>query len=556
MDGFKLRFISLGGVVGVNKNLYVYELHKGNDLQDILLVDCGIGFPDDKTLGVDFLIPDVSYLRDKLPKVRGIIISHGHYDHFAALPYVYNDIGAPMIYTNKLTAAFIRTHFKEFGITPKITQVKFDQELKLGPFTIDFIHMTHSVQDTMHFIIKTPVGNLYHGTDFKLDLNPPYERPPDFHKITRAGKEGLLCLMSDCIGVETEGLTLSESAVGETFENEMRKTRGKFIMTTFSTNISRIRQCFEVATKLGRKVAFLGRSMKQNTQVASEIGYLPVPRESLLKEDEVMKVPPNKVCIIVTGSQGEYRSGLSKLAIDQNRFVKIKPGDKIVFSADPIPGNESDVYSLIEELTLKGADVVYSDIKEQLHASGHGNQEDLKFLVRFTNPKYFIPIGGTVRHQKQYSRMVEGLGYERESVFMLDEGDSVWFEKGIARTGQSIETKNIYVDASGVGDVGTVVLRDRKTISSEGILVTVLILDKNGRMTSPPRLISRGFVFEKKEENLFREAEKIISNVLKPRSGRVLDFNLIRRQVIDELETFFSEQRGRSPLIIVDIVQI
>ncbi len=267
-------------------------------------------------------------------------------------------------------------------------------------------------------------------------------------------------------------------------------------------------------------------------------------------------MPPNKVCIVMTGSQGEYRSGLSKLATDQNRNVKIKPGDKILFSADPIPGNESDVYSLIEELSLKGADVVYSDIKEQLHASGHGNQEDLKFLIRFTDPKYFIPIGGTVRHQKQYQRLVEQLGFQRDRVLTLDEGDTMWFEKGAVRKGQKVETKNIYVDAYGVGDVGRVVLRDRKTISTEGILVAVLVLDKNGRMTMPPRLISRGFVFEKKEEALFKDAERIISRVLKPRTERVMDFNLVRKQVSEQLEQFFVEQRGRAPLIIVDIVQI
>lgn len=556
MDGQRVRFLSLGGVVGVNKNLYVYEIYQGDNLKDILLVDCGIGFPDDKTLGVDFIIPDVTYLRDKTDKIRGIIISHGHYDHFAALPYVYQDLGSPTIYTNKLTIAFIKTHFKEFGTNPKTVQVKFDQEYKFGGFSVDFINVTHSVQDTMHMLIKSPVGNFYHGPDFKLDLNPPYEKPPDFYKMTKAGKEGVLCLLSDCLGTETEGLTLSESVVGETFEGEMRKTRGKFIMTTFSTNISRIRQCVEVAVKLGRKVAVLGRSMKQNTGAAAEIGYLSIPHDSLIKEEQVMKMPPNKVCIVVTGSQGEYRSGLSKLATDQNRNVKIKPGDKILFSADPIPGNESDVYSLIEELSLKGADVVYTDIKEQLHASGHGNQEDLKFLVRFTNPKYFIPIGGTVRHQKQYQRLVEQLGYERSSVFTLDEGDTMWFEKGAVRKGQPVETKNIYVDAYGVGDVGNVVLRDRRTISTEGILVAVLVLDRNGKMTSPPRLISRGFVFEKKEETLFKDAEKIISQVLKPRPERVMDFNLVRRQVSEQLEQFFVEQRGRAPLIIVDIVQI
>lgn len=556
MDRFKLRFVPLGGVVGVTKNMYLYELYKGDVLKDILVVDCGIGFPDDKTLGVDFVIPDISYLKDKADKIRAVLLSHGHEDHTSALPYHYQELGNPPVYTGKLTAAFVKSKFSEFGIPVKLNQVDLDKEYQFGEFRVKFIHVTHSIPDTLHIFIKTPVGNFYHGTDFKLDLTPPYGGPPDFHKIISTSKEGVLCLLSDSLGSETQGLTLSESIVGQTFEDEMRKTRGKFIMTSFSSNISRIRQCVEAAIKFGRKIAFLGRSMKENTRLAKEIGYLPIPHELLITEEQVMRTPPNRICLIVAGSQGQYNSALAKLADDQNPNVKIKPGDKIVFSSDPIPGNEGEVYALIEELIIKGAEVVYSDIQEQLHASGHGNQEDLKFLIRFVNPRYFLPIGGTVRHQRQYTRLVEGLGYKKENVYMLDEGETVWFEKGEARKGQKVETKNIYVDAYGVGDVGNVVLRDRKTISTEGILVVVLILDKSGRMVSVPRIISRGFVFEKKEDVLLKSAEKVVSASLKPRAGRVMDFNLIRKRISDDLEEFFLEQRGRKPLIIVDIVQI
>jgi len=518
-------------------------------------VDCGIGFPQDKGLGVDFVIPDISYLKDKTDKIRAVILSHGHEDHTSALPYHYQELGKPPVYTGRLTMTFVKNKFKEFDTNVNISQIDYDKEYQFGEFRIQFINMTHSIPDTLHIFIKTPVGNMYHGTDFKLDLTPPYGKYPDFAKITKLSHEGVLCLMSDCLGAETTGLTLSESIVGETFEEEMRKTKGKFIMTTFSSNISRIRQCVEAALMFNRKIVFMGRSMRENTQLAAEIGYLPMKREHLLKEEEVMRVPQNKVCLIVAGSQGQYNSALAKLADNQNRNIKLKPGDKVLFSSDPIPGNESEVYTLIEDLSLQGVEVVYSDIQEQLHASGHGNQEDLKFLIRFTNPRYFIPIGGTIRHQRQYQRLAMELGYPKDSVYLLDEGETVWFEKKGARRGEDVETRDIYVDAYGIGDVGNVVLRDRKTLSEEGILIVILIIDRQGKLVSRPKLISRGFVYEKKEDEMFVKAQKIVENVMKPRKQTV-NLNNIKQEVISNLEEFFFKERGRKPLLIVDIIQI
>lgn len=555
MDGYKLRFVPLGGVVGVTKNMYLYELYQGDALKNILIVDCGIGFPQDKTLGVDFVIPDISYLKDKVDKIRAIVLSHGHEDHTSALPYHYRDLGSPPVFTGKLTSVFLKSKFKEVGGSVNVTQIDYNKEYKFGEFKVHFISMTHSIPDTMHIFIKTPVGNFYHGTDFKLDLTPPYGKPPDFFKITRLAQEGVLCLLSDCLGAETPGLTLSEGIVGETFENEMRTARGKFIMTTFSSNISRIRQCVEAATKFNRKIAFLGRSMRENTTLASEIAYLPLKYNQMLKEDQIMKTPPNRVCLIVAGSQGQYNSALSKLANNMNKFIKIKPGDKIVFSSDPIPGNESEVYSLIEELSLLGADVVYSDIQEQLHASGHGNQEDLKFLIRFTNPRYFIPIGGTVRHQRQYQRLIEDLGYPENSAYLLDEGETVWFTKTGLRRGEVIDTKQIYVDAYGIGDVGNVVLRDRKTLSAEGMLVVVLVIDKQARLVTRPKIISRGFIYEKKEEQMLGKAEGVIEKIMKPR-GKLVNINNIKQEVAKNLEDFFYRERGRKPILIVDVIQL
>src|SRR3989344_2395521 len=461
MNSYKLRFIPLGGVIGVTKNMYVYELYENEKLRDILIVDCGIGFPLEKELGVDFVIPDVTYLSDKIHWIRAIILSHGHEDHTSALPYHYEALGRPPVFASRLTTAFVQNKFKEFNQRIDLNELVYEKEYRFGLFKINFIRVTHSIPDSFHILIKTPVGNIYHGTDFKLDLTPPYGKHPDFYSITKAGKDGVLCLLSDSLGSEREGLTLSENIVGQTFEDEMRKTKGKFIMTTFSSNISRIRQCVDAAIKFNRKICFLGRSMRENTKIAASIGYLPIPQSLFIKEEEVNRFPAGKVCLIVAGSQGQYGSALSKLADRQNKNITIKSGDKIIFSSDPIPGNENGVYETIEQLSEEGADVVYSDIADQLHSSGHGNQEDLKFLIRFTNPKYFIPIGGTIRHQKQYENLVGELGGDENKVFALSEGETIWFTQDRAVMGENIETKNIYVDAYGVGDIGSVVLRDR-----------------------------------------------------------------------------------------------
>ena len=327
-------------------------------------------------------------------------------------------------------------------------------------------------------------------------------------------------------------------------------------MTTFSSNISRIRQCVEAAIKFNRKIIFLGRSMKQSTKLAAEIGYLPIPESLFASEEDLVRLHPNKVCLIVAGSQGQYGSALSKLADKQNTFTKIKKGDKVVFSSDPIPGNENEVYSVIEDLVEEGADVVYSDIADQLHSSGHGSQEDLKFLIRFTNPKYFIPIGGTIRHQKQYQRLVEDLGGDTSRVFALKEGETVWFTREKAYPGEEVETKNIYVDAYGVGDIGNIVRRDRKTLSSEGMVFVFLVVDSHGQLLTRPKIISRGFVYEKEEEQLYGEAVKIAESTLKPRGGALPEMNKIKRNVIRDLEEFFLKKKGRKPLIVVEAVQI
>ncbi len=552
----RLRFVPLGGVTGVTKNMYLYELYEDQNLIDILIIDCGIGFPHDKALGVDFVIPDISYLSDKKDKIRAVLLSHGHEDHISALPYHYEDLGRPPIYASNLTSAFVKNKFMETKRSVEVNKVDYKREYQIGNFKVEFIHLTHSIPDTTHIFLKTPVGNIYHGPDYKFDLTPPYGDPPDFQKILRLSGEGVLCLLSDCLGVDREGATLSERVVGQTFEDVMRTTKGKFIMSTFSSNISRIRQCVEAAIKFNRKIVFMGRSMRENTRIASEIGYLPIPQNLLAKEEQVMRLPPNKVCLIVAGSQGQYNSALSKLATNQNKSVKIKQGDKIIFSSDPIPGNEGEVYSVIEDIIRRGAEVVYSDNEEELHASGHGNKEDLKFLVRFTKPKFFIPIGGTIRHQQGYQQMATELGYSKDVVHLLDEGDTVVFEKNTARKGISVETKDIYVDAYGIGDVGNVVLSDRTALSTDGIVFVAVVLDNKLQLVIPPKFATRGFVFEKGETELFKRADAVISGILKPKADKVINIGNLKRETAVRLEDFFFKEKGRRPLIVVEVLQV
>lgn len=556
MITYKLHFVPLGGIVGVTKNMYVYEMYNDDKLKDIVIVDCGIGFPKEQELGVDFVIPDISYLMDKKQFIRAILITHGHEDHTSALPLLYDQLGRPPVYASLLTSMFIENKFKDKHKKIVVNRVDFNKEYVFGDFTISYLKMTHSIPDTTHIIIKTPVGTIYHGSDFKLDLTPPYGPSPDFYKITKAGHEGILCLLSDCLGSEREGLTLSENIVGQTFEDEMRKTKGKFIMTTFSSNISRIRQCVDAAIKFNRKICFLGRSMRENTKIAASIGYLPIPQSLFIKEEEVGRFPAAKICLIVAGSQGQYGSALSKLADRQNKNIAIKSGDKIIFSSDPIPGNENGVYETIEQLVEEGADVVYTDIADQLHSSGHGNQEDLKFLIRFTNPKYFIPIGGTIRHQKQYENLVEQLDYSKKDVFSLNEGETVWFVKNKAYKGDKVETKNIYVDAYGIGDVGSVILRDRKTLATDGIVFAVTVVDNKGLLIGKPKIFSRGFIFEKDEGRLYIQAEEVMEDVFKIKNDKTFDKGKMQYDVIKNLEEFFRKATGRKPLIVAEVIQL
>lgn len=556
MNNYKLHFVPLGGIVGVTKNMYVYEIWENDTIKDIIIVDCGIGFSKETDFGVDFVIPDIRYLEDKKDKIRAILLTHGHEDHITALRFHYEKLGKPPIYASRLTALLAESKCKEFGLSLKINTISYHKEYQWGLFTTQFIELTHSIPDTTHILIKTPVGTLYHGSDFKFDLTPPYGNPPDFYTIAKAGKERVLCLLSDSLGSENAGFTASEKIVGKTFEDEMRNTKGAFYMTTFSSNISRIRQCVESAIKFNRKICFLGRSMRQNTTLAHNINYLPIPHEYSIKEEELQKYPPNQICLIVAGSQGQYDSALSKIANNLNKNVKVKKGDKVIFSSDPIPGYENEVYDLIERLSMAGASIVYSDIHEQLHASGHGNQEDLKLLMRLTKPKYLIPIGGTVRHQQQYLQLAKELDYSENQVFLMREGETRWFELNKTYKGETVATKNIFVDAYGIGDVGNVILRDRETLSQEGIVIVILMISQDNEFITKPQFISRGFVFGKGEKQLFEKAERDIEKMLKTKEEPKINWDHKKQSLIKRLENLFYKETGREPLVAVEVIQV
>lgn len=535
----KLRIIPLGGQSDVTKNMYVYEYWEEGKITDILLVDCGVGFLSRlEYFGVDFVIPDVSYLKDKLDLIRALLITHGHDDHIGAVPFILPQLEFPPVFAPKLAKLLIADKLEENGITSaKLNIAKYRYDYTFGKFRVRFIHVTHSIPDTTHILIQTPLGGIYHGSDFKFDLTPVYSDPPDFQEIVRAGELGVKLLLSDGLGSEREGYTLSEKIVGNTFVEEMRSHRGRFFMTTFASNISRIKQCVEAALVFNRKVCFLGRTMKRNMEIALSEGYIKLNPEHIVSEEEARKLPPNKLCFILTGSQGEFGSALDKIASGRHKTIKIQKGDKILFSSDPIPGNETHIQDLIEDMLELGADVVYTAIREQLHASGHGSQEDLKLLVRLVRPQYLTPIGTTIKHSRAYLKLMKTLGYKDQQMFVLHSGEPLVIEKNRVYTEKKIPLKEMLVDGSLVGDVGQTILDERQMLGKEGVLIIVISGEKID-------FISRGFVFY--EKKLFQQLEGVLRGIVK----KSKDAGTLPGAIIKEVGKFIYSRLQRNPVII------
>ncbi len=547
-----LKIVSLGGFGRVTSNMFVYEYGP-----DILLVDCGLGFPTEDMLGVDLLIPDIGYLRSRAGKIRGLVLTHGHEDHCGALPYLLPQLKVP-VYASKLTAHLVMDKLAEYQGMPKTINVLTPGELlKLGSFTVESVRVSHSIPDATNLIIKTPVGTVYHGSDFKFDFTPVDGVLPDVIGIAKAGGAGIQLLLSDCLGSERKGHTPSERTLEEMFEREISHCDGKFVVTTMGSNISRWRQAIEAAIRHGRRVAVLGRSITRNLTVATELGYLKVPREVMIDARQIRKLPPKNLCILAAGSLGQPGSAMQRLATGEHKDAEISQGDKVVFSSDYIPGTEGSTQSLIDALSKAGATVIYSNITDDLHVSGHGSQQDQLLMMALTKPQYLLPIGGTWRHMVQYAKLAAGMGYAKDRVLLPEHNQTIEVYPDRVKLGPVVEIKNVMVDGLGVGDVGNVVLRDRQVLAEEGIVVAIVEVDQNQMdKVNKVDLISRGFVYAKENTTLLTEASEAVKMAVFKRKGKIDTERFVRETVADTLERFFFDKTHRRPMILPVIVEV
>lgn len=533
--------------------MFVYEYG-----EDILLVDCGIGFPTEDMLGVDLLIPDISYLKNKINHIKALVLTHGHEDHTGALPYILPQLKGVPVYASKLTAHLVMEKLAEYQGVPKQVNILIPgQPLTLGKFTVESARISHSIPDATNLIIQTPVGTVYHGSDFKFDFSPVDGVLPDVGRIAAAGNSGVHLLLSDCLGSERRGYTPSEKTLEEMFEREINNCPGKFIVTTMGSNISRFRQAIDAAIRHGRRVAILGRSIGRNLNVAQNLGYIKVPKGVFIDPKQARRMPPQNLCLLVAGSQGQTGSAMERLGMGEHQDATIKPGDKIVFSSDYIPGTESATQSLIDSLSKLGGTVVYSNITDNLHVSGHGSQQDLLLMMALTRPKYLIPIGGTYRHMVQYSRLAQSMGYQEAQVLLPEYNQTIEVTPETVKTGPVVDVKNVMVDGLGVGDVGHVVLRDRQVLAEEGVVVAVIQAKQNQlSQIENIDLISRGFVFAKENSNLLNQGSQTLKLALAKRQGHIDSDRQVREIASDVLEHFFFDRTGRRPMILPVVVEV
>lgn len=546
MDKNSLKIIPLGGVGEVTKNLFVYQFQ--GEKEEILLVDCGIGFPTEEMPGVDFLFPDVSYLEGKIALIKGLIISHGHDDHLAGLPHLLDRIGSIPIYASRLTAGFAKNTLQDKGRQARINLL--GQNLTLGSFQITAIPVTHSVPDSRHFLIETPAARVYHGSDFKFDFTPIDGKPSDLGLMAQAAKKGIDLLLSDCVRVEKEGYSLSENSLYEAFEREMRNCQGRLIITTMSSNINRIQQVVEVARFFGRKVAFFGRSLEENVKTALDLGYLHFPKGSVLRKKEALGLSCQKQAFVVSGCQAEPGSTLVRLSEDRYAGLKLRSDDKVIFSADPIPGNEGEVNLLIDKLTEKEVIVSYKGILDDLHVSGHASSGDLRLLISLLKPRHLLPIGGTFKQMTRFRQLAEDLGFRREEIFLPKEGQVILLEDHKVIFGEKLELGQVIVDGRGIGDIGRIVLGERRKMAEDGMAVVVIVTGQ--RRLLAVKIISRGFVFVKESKELLRKAEQVVAALVK----RGLAEEKLKKEIKKELQKLFFKETEREPLILTLMIHL
>ncbi len=547
----KLRIIPLGGLEQIGMNITAFEYG-----DSIIVVDCGLAFPQDDMLGVDLVIPDVTYLKDNIAKVKGFVITHGHEDHIGALPYILKDINVP-IYTTKLTMGIIENKLREHNLMRSTRRkvVRHGQSINLGQFRIEFIKTNHSIQDASALAIYSPAGIVVHTGDFKVDYTPVFGDAIDLQRFAEIGKKGVLAMMSDSTNAERPGFTMSERTVGHTFDNiflEHRNTR--IIIATFASNVDRVQQIINSAYKYGRKVVVEGRSMVNIISTASELGYLQIPDKTLIETDQLRNYPDEKTVIITTGSQGESMAALSRMAADVHKKVTIKPGDTVIFSSNPIPGNEKAVSKVINELSQKGADVIFQDA----HVSGHACQEELKLIYSLLRPKYAIPVHGEFRHLKANAGIAQSLGIPKENIFIMQSGEVIELSADEAKIVDRVHTGAILVDGLGVGDVGNIVLRDRQHLAEDGILIVVLTLEKrSNQLLAGPDIVSRGFVYVRESEGLMEEARQVLHETLDEcLRKRNADWSKIKMAIRDTMNEFIWKRTKRKPMILPIIMDV
>lgn len=551
----KLLIFALGGVGEIGKNMYVVQY--GND---IVVVDSGLKFPEEDMLGVDIVIPDISYLTENRDKVRGILITHGHEDHIGGLPYVLKHLNVP-VYGTRLTLGLIEVKLKEAGLLGETKRVLInpDSVVQLGSIKASFFRTNHSIPDSVGICLDTPEGVVVHTGDFKFDHTPVNGQYADLQRMAEIGARGVLALLSDSTNAERPGFTPSESKVGQELEDIFRKAKQRVVVATFASNVHRIQQVINAAMATKRKLTVIGRSMVNVVSIASELGYLHIPEGMLIEPDEVGKMAADRVVILSTGSQGEPMSALTRMARSAHRKVDILPGDTVIIAATPIPGNERYVGRTVDELFRLGANVIYGPTAASaVHVSGHGSQEELKLMLNLMKPKYFIPVHGEYRMLRQHALLAESVGIEKENIFLLDIGDTVEIQNGVARKGNKVPSGSVLIDGLGVGDVGNIVLRDRKLLSQDGILVVVVTLSKqDGSILSGPDIISRGFVYVRESEGLLEEATRLVTQTLnKLNSDNVNEWASLKTNVKDVLGRFLYEQTRRRPMILPIIMEV
>ena len=549
----KLKIISLGGLNEIGKNLTVYE-YGG----DIVVVDCGMGFPDDDMYGIDVVIPDVSYLIKNQNKVRGIFITHGHEDHIGALPYVLRSLNAP-IYATRMSAGLIRLKLEEHRLLDKtkIITCEAGDVIKAGKFTVEFIHLNHSIADAVAFAIKCPVGTCVHTGDFKIDATPIQGGMIDLARLGQLGNEGVLALLADSTNVERPGYTRSERSVGNSFDALFKGCEERIIVTTFASNVDRLQQIIDVAARYGRRVAVTGRSMENAMKVSTELGYMNIPDGVLMDLNQIKSLPKNRVCIITTGSQGETMSALSRMAFSTHRQVDILPGDRIIISASAIPGNEHSIGNVINELYRKGAEVL-NERELALHVSGHACQEELKIIHALVKPKFFIPVHGEQRHLKTHAKLAREMGMDPRNIVISDVGKVIELTPKTIKLNGTVPAGKMFVDGYGVGDVGSVVLRDRKHLAEDGMIVVVASMSsETGDLVSGPDIITRGFVYVKESEGLMEELRQVALEAINSVDARYsTDWSAIKGAVKGDLSNYLYKKTKRSPMILPVIMEV